>query len=205
MIQYYRGEMHRANVWRIRLDTTTNWAIVTTAAILSFAFTSGPHVILLVGEMLVFHFLVIEARRYRFFDLWNTRVRKLEENFFAPLLRREDLESPQRSWGDHLAHDLFDPHYKVSFVEALGIRLWRNYTPVFGLLAALWVVKLITVSGGESFGAVYEAMAVGPIPSWFVLATFLGFHGLLLGIVAWVRWRPEHVSEEVEGIEVWPE
>ena len=27
---FYRGEMYRSTVWRTRLDTTTNWSVVTT-------------------------------------------------------------------------------------------------------------------------------------------------------------------------------
>jgi uncharacterized membrane protein len=38
MVHFYRGEMHRSQVWRTRLDTTTNWAVVTTAGLISFAF-----------------------------------------------------------------------------------------------------------------------------------------------------------------------
>jgi uncharacterized membrane protein len=31
----YRGEVYRSTVWRTRLDTTTNWAVVTTGLALS--------------------------------------------------------------------------------------------------------------------------------------------------------------------------
>jgi uncharacterized membrane protein len=44
MVHFFRAEIQRANVWRQRLDTTTNWAVVTTGAAISFAFTqSGGH------------------------------------------------------------------------------------------------------------------------------------------------------------------
>jgi hypothetical protein len=36
----YRGEMYRSTVWRTRLDTTTNWAVVTTGIALSVTFSS---------------------------------------------------------------------------------------------------------------------------------------------------------------------
>ncbi|MDQ3753521.1 MAG: DUF2270 domain-containing protein, partial [Acidobacteriota bacterium] len=29
MIHFYRGEVQRSNTWRNRLDTTTNWAVLT--------------------------------------------------------------------------------------------------------------------------------------------------------------------------------
>ena len=36
----YRGEMYRSTVWRTRLDTTTNWSVVTTGIALSVTFSS---------------------------------------------------------------------------------------------------------------------------------------------------------------------
>src|SRR5688500_20253488 len=39
MVHFFRAEIQRANVWRQRLDTTTNWAVVVTGATLSIAFS----------------------------------------------------------------------------------------------------------------------------------------------------------------------
>src|SRR5437764_8361033 len=36
----YRGEVYRSTVWRTRLDSTTNWAVVTTGAALSAQYGS---------------------------------------------------------------------------------------------------------------------------------------------------------------------
>ena len=36
----YRGELYRSTVWRTRLDTTTNWAVLTTGIALSLTFSS---------------------------------------------------------------------------------------------------------------------------------------------------------------------
>jgi uncharacterized membrane protein len=38
MAHFYRAEVNRSNTWRQRLDVTTNWAVITTAAALTFAF-----------------------------------------------------------------------------------------------------------------------------------------------------------------------
>src|ERR1700742_4671618 len=45
LVHFYRGEVQRSNVWRTRLDTTTNWAVITAGATLSFVFSSpgNPH------------------------------------------------------------------------------------------------------------------------------------------------------------------
>jgi uncharacterized membrane protein len=39
----YRGELHRSLIWRLRLDTTTNWAILSTVAILTFSFNNPQY------------------------------------------------------------------------------------------------------------------------------------------------------------------
>jgi uncharacterized membrane protein len=38
MVHFYRGEVARANTWRTRLDATTNWAVLTVGAALTFVF-----------------------------------------------------------------------------------------------------------------------------------------------------------------------
>ena len=41
MVHYYRAEIQRANTWRNRLDTTTNWAILTASAAITFALSDA--------------------------------------------------------------------------------------------------------------------------------------------------------------------
>ncbi len=45
MSHFYRGEMGRIMVWRQRLDVTSNWAITSTTAIITIAFSTRevPH------------------------------------------------------------------------------------------------------------------------------------------------------------------
>ena len=100
IVHLYRGELDRATTWRLRLDATTNWAVITTAGILSYSFSGEQHSHLgpLVGVALASIFWMIEARRYRYADIWYARVRKIEENFYGPILRRDPV-SPSREWG----------------------------------------------------------------------------------------------------------
>jgi uncharacterized membrane protein len=92
MVHLYRAEAVRANTWRIRLGTTTNWAVVTTGVAISFAL-GGPeserHGVIVLTSLLVTFFLLLESRRYRHYDIWQTRVHLLESDFFAPLLEPE--------------------------------------------------------------------------------------------------------------------
>src|SRR6478672_8364173 len=95
----YRGEIYRSTIWRTRLDNTTNWAVVTLGIALSITFSSrdaSPLPLLLAGFLCIV-FLVFEARRYRYFNVWRARARWIERNFYAPMLRGETLGS-DASW-----------------------------------------------------------------------------------------------------------
>jgi uncharacterized membrane protein len=102
----YRGELYRSTVWRTRLDATTNWAVVTTGLALSLTYSSenaSPLPLVLVG-LLVAVFLVLEGRRYRFFDFWRMRAHILEVHFFGPIL---DGQGPRtdNGWNKILYQD----------------------------------------------------------------------------------------------------
>ncbi len=143
IVHLYRGEQHRAQVWRTRLDTTTNWAVLSMGALLSFAFTNNRgngDLVLVLGMYMIFTMLVLEARRFRFYDVWRNRVRRVEENFYVPILRR-DLTSPVENWGFFVAEDLLNPSYKISFLMAMKARLINNYLLLFGVLFAAWCFR----------------------------------------------------------------
>ena len=65
MSHFYRGEMGRIMVWRTRLDTTTNWAVTSSTAIITIAFSNAgvPHLIFFFNLAIVWIMLWIEARR----------------------------------------------------------------------------------------------------------------------------------------------
>ena len=83
----YRGEVYRSTIWRTRLDHATNWSIVTMGIALSTTFSTpeaSPLPLVLVGLLLAV-FLGMEARRYRYFNVWRARTCWLEMNFYAPI------------------------------------------------------------------------------------------------------------------------
>lgn len=189
LVHFYRGEVFRSTHWRIRLDNTTNWAILSVMGLVTFSLgePSHSHVGILAGMVLVFTFLGIEARRFRFFDVWRSRVRIVEENFFGPILRR-DLRSPVEKWGMLVAEDLLHPRFRITFHQALRARLIRNYGALFALLLASWLVKLLINPGlpGGLEAPFLKRMALGPIP-WWVAAVFVtGIYLYLVGILALV-------------------
>jgi uncharacterized membrane protein len=164
MVHLHRGEIQRANTWRNRLDTTTNWAVITAGATLSFAFSApvNPHFVILINTILVAFFLTMEARRYRYYEIWAGRVRVLETGFFAQILKPT---TPNDEWVDHLAADLRAPHFTISLWEALGRRLRRNYLWIFVLLAASWNLKIyLHPFPATDFDEFIRRASVGVVP-----------------------------------------
>jgi len=186
IVHLYRGELDRATTWRLRLDATTNWAIITTAGVLSYSFgdRGHSHFSPLLGVALVSVFWMIEARRYRYADIWYARVRKIEENFYGPILRRDPV-SPRREWGQLVAEDLFRPRFKVTRAYALRKRLLRNYWAIFAVLLGAWAMKLIAhPEPAHEWSVVRARLEVGLVPWWLPLLVLSCFLGMLLWLVA---------------------
>lgn len=201
VIHFYRSEVYRSTAWRIRLDTTTNWAIFSVMALVTFTLGESriSHAGILVGMVLVLTFMAIEARRYRIYDVWRRRARVLEENFVAPILRR-NLVGTQPKWGNLVAEDLLRPHFRLSFHQALQIRLLRNYIPLYLLLLVCWLLKLGSVVGDPETSATsyVEAMRLGHLPGWVPLVYVVGLYGYLGWVGLFVRHTP------IGPDELWP-
>jgi uncharacterized membrane protein len=169
MAQLYRGELGRSDKWRTRLDTTTNWALTTTAAVISFGFanTSSPHVTFLVGIWMVISFLLIEARRYRYYDLWNRRVRLLEDGYWAPMLRHEPVDPDALR---ELAVELSRPQIHLSLFSAISTRLNRAYGPILIVLLLSWFVKVYShPQPPGSFHEFVQRAHVGPVSGGIIM------------------------------------
>lgn len=176
MIHLFRGEIQRSNTWRTRLDSTTNWAIVATAAAVPFAFTEtgGSHIVLILSSVIVTILLYIESRRYRYYELWSSRVRLMETDFFATMLVPPFRPSPD--WAESLAENLLQPHFTVSIFEAVGRRLRRNYIWIFYTLYVAWMAKLWLQPGPTTSMEVFlQRAALASIPGWMVMLFYFGY------------------------------
>ncbi len=186
MVHFFRAEVQRANVWRQRLDATTNWAVVTAGAAISFSFgqPQGHHGVIILSILLITLFLYIEARRYRYYELWSSRVRLLETDFFAAMLVPPFHPAPD--WAESLAESLLHPTFSVSIWEALGRRFRRNYLWLYVVLDLAWLAKnwLLPVPA-DSWAEFVARCAIGDVPGWIVLLAGLAFNGalLLLGLL----------------------
>jgi uncharacterized membrane protein len=186
MVHFYRAEVSRSNVWRSRLDATTNWAVITTGAALTFAFgePNSPHLALILTMLLSVFFLYIEARRYRYYELWANRTRMMETDFFAAML--VPPFQPSVDWPFSLADNLVEPRFPITFWEALGRRYRRNYFWLLIFLAAAWFAKiglLPTVAG--SWEEFCQRAAIGELDGRAVLLAGVVFNVLhiMMGIL----------------------
>src|SRR4029077_12032879 len=187
----YRGEVYRSTIWRTRFDNTTNWAIVTMGIALSTTFSSpqaSPLPLVLVG-LLIAVFLGMEARRYRYFNVWRARARWLEMNFYAPIFTGEARDD---SWQAVLARDYTAPRHHISFARAAGRRLRRNYVWILAVQVIAYTGKIaIHPTPAATLAVFADRAAVGPIPGWVVLIVGVVYNLGWLGLRARPQWgRP---------------
>src|SRR3972149_12120133 len=153
MILVQRGEMQRMTVWRSRLDTTSNWAILLSTGMTTFTLGSPgiPHFILLLGLALIGICLLIEARRFRHLLHSKWRLHVLEANYFHGQLCPSST-GEKTSWREEIAKDLERPCFTTGTFMALRMRLRSNYLLLVYFVSAVWLFK----------GVVAPPRAAGP-------------------------------------------
>lgn len=190
MVHLYRGELGEATAWRSRIDTTTNWAVVLSATALSFVFSdnsSERHIIIPIISLFCTFFLVIEARRYRFYDIWRTRARMIEINFYRPMLAGSQAAMP--GWTETLAADMEWPRFHMPLWEALGRRLRRNYQWIYAIQIGSWILVLMShPTTSTSIREIIARASIGPLSGSFVIAGMAVFYGALLFLGVYSFW-----------------
>jgi uncharacterized membrane protein len=192
----YRGEIYRSTIWRTRLDNTTNWSIVTMGIALSTTFSSKEASglpLILIG-MLLAVFLGLEARRYRYFNVWRARARYMETHLYAHILsgKREDP-----GWRVILAQDYLHPRHHISFFRAAGRRVRRTYIWIIAIQTSAYFGKLaIHPQMATHFNEFVERAEIGPIPGWVVLLCGLLYNlgWVFLAVATWWLDRRAHVG-----------
>ena len=180
----YRGEMYRSKVWRTRLDATTNWAVVTTGVAISVTFSNAENspLPLVLVVLLDLVFLAIEARRYRYFDIWaHPRANDGEVPCTDPSFSGSKgfglTTAPSRRWLSTTSTFTSTS----TFWEAMGRRLRRNYSFLFLIQGVSYAAKIcIHPTGVRSFDQLWERAAIGPIPGEVVLIIGFLFHASLI-------------------------
>jgi uncharacterized membrane protein len=185
LAHFHRAEMGRMAGWRDRIDRTSNWSITVVAAMLSVSLSTptAHHGVLLFAMLLIFLLLSIEARRYRFFDVYRARVRQLERHYFSQIFAPG--EETSSDWARLLGEDLRKPRFLMSHAAAMSRRLRRNYIWMFAILLLAWALKILTPKLQEegvrselvrSLGAMFEGAALGPLPGWLVIVLVGAFY-----------------------------
>jgi hypothetical protein len=130
---------------------------------------------------LVTWFLFIEARRYRYYELWSYRVRLMETDFYAPMLVPPFHPSPE--WAESLAENLLTPSFPISMWEAFGRRLRRNYLWIYLILFVAWMGKsFLFPEPAATIQEFIQRGAVGPIPGIVMLSLGVAYHIFLIMI-----------------------
>ena len=192
MSHFYRGELGRIMVWRQRLDMTTNWAITSSTAIITIAFSTRqvPHIIFFFNLAIVAVLLWIESRRYRFYDAFRARIRMLEAHFLVPMVM-ENRELLQGEWKKLVCEDLILPSFKITKLEAIGRRMKRNYMFIFILILIAWLTKVFLHASApiNDLVSFYHALGIGHIPSWVVAMVFVSTFISVISITIYVSKR----------------
>ncbi|WP_226012392.1 DUF2270 domain-containing protein [Halomicrobium salinisoli] len=188
--EFYRGEIDRTSTWRARLDQTTNWAVVVVAAILTWAFTSAnnPHFVILIGMFGVAAFLVMEATRYREYDVWRNRVRLLQSGLFAELFSGK-TDAPD--WREQLGEQLLQPEFNITFRQALTHRLRRSYLALLLLLLAAWFARITVFLPDQDWR---QTASIFIIPGEVVVGIVAAFYAVVILIAVWSA-RESRVQE----------
>lgn len=180
LIHLYRGEVGRMTAYRVRLDTTTNWAVITTAGLLGYAFSDrGSQAILLGAMLLDYFFLHVEARRFRSFEIAHLRVRLLERFFFPTALG----EARDPSWRAYMIRELATPHLPLDRVQALGWRLRHNYLWIYAATLIAWLVKLDlgrSIAMDKTVWQYLDRARIENVPGAAVFAAVLAWYAFLV-------------------------
>jgi len=201
MIHLYRGELGEATSWRGRIDTTSHWAIVLSATALSFVFSDKAierHILIPIISLFCTFLLAMEARRYRFFDIWRSRARMIEINFYQPML--SGTKPLMADWTERLAQDMEWPRFHMTFWEAMGRRLRRNYAGIYGILLGSWLVVLMThPSTTTSMSEIIARASVGPVPGEVMFLGMMVFYSGLITLGIYSHWMSHRLKRLPAG------
>lgn len=138
----YRGEMNRLTTYRQRLDTISNWSISTLIALIVFYIGNDkiPAKIIFIFIMPIFLFSLIEARRYRYYLVSQSRINCIEKGFYVQEIFQ--IEIPQYQHRHDLIQSLSCPSYPISLWKAWLIRFYRNYIWLIYFVLMTWFLKI---------------------------------------------------------------
>ena len=175
------------DVWRARMDATTNWAAATGAGMITFTFSTpaAPHYVLLLALVFQLVFLLMESRRYQTFDLWRRRFRMLNRAMIVPALGVAATEHADERELQALARDMGRTVPHLSLMHATGFRVRRNYGYLFAVTLLAWLLKLeVAPHPDGAWDALLRRAAIAFVPGPVVLMVVAASAAGLLGLAA---------------------
>jgi uncharacterized membrane protein len=177
LVHLYRAEVGRMTAYRQRLDTSTNWAITSSALVTTFSLGNAtiPHAAFLFLMFVDSFFLVVEARRFRVYEAARYRVLLMERYMYPEVLG----EGSTRDWKPALIEALRTPYSypPVGLLAAIGWRLRRNYLWIYAAVLLTWIAKLEIASGGVDLISVAGIGRLPGIAVW--VAVVLSYVAML--------------------------
>ena len=202
LVHFYRAVVSHMDVWRLRMDATTNWAAVTVAGMITFSFSTitAPHYVLLLALVFQFVFLLMESRRYQTFDLWRRRFRVLNRALIVPALDAGRSTESGEAELQEVARDLGRTVPHLPLLHAAGYRIRRNYGYLFAVTLLGWVLKLeVHPEPALSAIVLIRRAEVAFIPGWLIVASVIASSIVIMvvairaptgDIVDWEHTRP---------------
>ena len=145
-------------------------------------------------------FLAIEGRRYRYFDIWRTRVRLMEVSMFVPLLRLEGVRVDNR-WNEELAKDYERLQFHITFGRRLDAGC--DATIRFFLRSRLLAISPKSASirlrsrHSTSSGSTRRSVR---LPGQIVLIFGFLFHASLVALIAVLTLKGQRAAGRVESM-----
>jgi len=187
LAHYYRAMVTRADVWRVRMDATTNWAIGTSAGLLSFVMSNPevPHYVVFLSTLLSLGFLQLEARRLSFYHLWQGRVLMMERGLIRSAMGFQ--EEADSSWPGSLPLELGTTIPTMPRAKSWARRMRRLYLMLFFVQFSCWLSKLShhptpTINAGQMLERAGFAFIPGPVVFGLSIVALVG-----AVMLAWLR------------------
>jgi uncharacterized membrane protein len=195
LVHLYRAEVGRMTAYRQRLDTSTNWAITSSALVTTFSLGNSdiPHAAFLFLMFVNGFFLVVEARRFRVYEAARYRVLLMERYFYPDVMG----EGSGRDWQSALVESLRTPYSypPIRLLGAVAWRLRRNYIWIYAAVLVTWMAKLEILGGDLLNGA-----AIGRVPGPIVWALVLIAYVALLAVAVLAKRSYPQGSEAAQAV-----
>jgi uncharacterized membrane protein len=185
--ELYQQELQRGLSFQRAMDATRNLAIgiVAAMALVVFGLPDASHLVLFLGSLTVFALALVETRTHRFAEVSETRLRAIEQNYFAHMLDPSVL--PAAGWRRQLAANLAHFGPALGFAEAFAARISRNYFLIFIALDACWFSKLyLYPSPAVTLIEFVHRADLGVLPGWLVLSVVLPVWGTYIVLIVWL-------------------